>query len=73
LLKKTKTESEFLLEKYIGQKTRDNLKALVFIFYFFKTYLFIIFKYTVAVLRHSGRGHQISLQMAVSHHVVAGI
>jgi hypothetical protein len=36
-------------------------------------YLFIIYKYNVAVLRHSRRGHQISLQMVVSHHVVAGI
>ena len=32
--------------------------------------LFIICKYTVAVSR---RGYQISLQMVVSHHVVAGI
>ena len=30
-------------------------------------------EYTVAVFRHSRRGHQISLWMAVSHHVVAGI
>jgi hypothetical protein len=30
-------------------------------------------KYTVAVLRHSRRGSQISLWMIVSHHVVAGI
>jgi hypothetical protein len=43
-------------------------------FLFFKIYLFIICKYTVAVFRHSRRGRQISLlQMAVSHHVVAGI
>jgi hypothetical protein len=35
--------------------------------------LFIICKYTVAVLRHSRRGSQISLRMVVSHHVVAGI
>ena len=40
---------------------------------FFKIYLFIICKYTVAVLRYSRRGHQISLRMVVSHHVVAGI
>jgi hypothetical protein len=39
---------------------------------FFKD-LFIICKYTVAVFRHSRRGSQISLQMVVSHHVVAGI
>jgi hypothetical protein len=29
-------------------------------------------EYTVAVFRHTRRGHQISLQMVVSHHVVAG-
>uniref|UniRef100_A0ABK0KX42 Poly(A) binding protein interacting protein 2 n=1 Tax=Rattus norvegicus TaxID=10116 RepID=A0ABK0KX42_RAT len=28
---------------------------------------------TVAVFRHTKRGHQISLQMVVSHHVVSGI
>jgi hypothetical protein len=44
-----------------------------FIGFFLKVYLFIICKYTVAVFRHSRRGHQISLQMVVSHHVVAGI
>jgi hypothetical protein len=42
-------------------------------FFFFKIYLFIICKYTVAVFRHTRRGHQISLQMVVKHHVVAGI
>jgi hypothetical protein len=36
-------------------------------------YLFIICKYTVTVLRYSRKGHQISLRMVVSHHVVAGI
>jgi hypothetical protein len=40
--------------------------------FFFKD-LFIICKYTVAVFRHTRRGHPISLQMVVSHHVVAGI
>ena len=35
--------------------------------------IIIICKYTVAVFRHSRRGSQISLQMVVSHHVVAGI
>jgi hypothetical protein len=39
---------------------------------FFKD-LFIISKYTVDVFRHTRRGSQISLQMVVSHHVVAGI
>jgi hypothetical protein len=45
-----------------------SLKIYLFI------YLFIIkHKYTVAVFRHTRRGRQISLQMVVSHHVVAGI
>jgi hypothetical protein len=39
---------------------------------FFKD-LFIICKYTVAVFRHPRRGHQISLQMVVNHHVAARI
>jgi hypothetical protein len=33
----------------------------------------IIHKYTAAVFRHTRRGHQISLLVVVSHHVVAGI
>jgi hypothetical protein len=56
------------------------LYALVFCLhvylFFFKDlfiYLFIICKYTVAVFRHTRRGHQISLWVVVSHHVVAGI
>jgi hypothetical protein len=36
-------------------------------------YLFCVYEYTVAVFRHTRRGHQISLQMVVSHHVVPGI
>jgi hypothetical protein len=47
-----------------------------FFFFFFKDlfiYLFIICKYTVAVFRRTRRGHQISLRVVVSHHVVAGI
>jgi hypothetical protein len=39
----------------------------------FTNFFFIICKYTVAVFRHARRGRQISLQMVVSHHVVAGI
>ena len=34
--------------------------------------LFIISKHTVAVFRQTRRGQPISLQMGVSHHVVAG-
>jgi hypothetical protein len=43
------------------------------LFFFFKIYLFIICKYTVAVFRCTRRGHQISLQVVVNHHAVAGI
>jgi hypothetical protein len=45
-----------------------------FILFFKNIYLFIlcIYEYTVAVFRHTRRGHQIPLQMVVSHHVVAG-
>jgi hypothetical protein len=38
-----------------------------------KDLFIIISKYTVTVLRHTRRGCQVSLQMFVSHHVVAGI
>jgi len=46
-------------------------KTFFFFFYFF--YLFHVCKYTVAVFRHTWRGHRIKLWMVVSHHVVAGI
>ena len=39
---------------------------------FLKNCLFYVCEHTVAVLRHDRRGHQIPLQIAVSHHVVAG-
>jgi hypothetical protein len=38
---------------------------------FFKIYLFYVYEYTVAVFRHSRRGHHVPLQMVVSHHVGA--
>lgn len=41
--------------------------------FFLKICLFIICKYTVAVLRHPRKGYHISFWMAVSLHVVAGI
>jgi hypothetical protein len=41
--------------------------------FFFKDLFIITHKYTVAVFRHPRREHQISLQVVVSHHVVAGI
>jgi hypothetical protein len=45
--------------------------VIAYIYVFFKD-LFIICKYTVTVFRHPRRGHQISLRMVVSHHVVVG-
>jgi hypothetical protein len=51
----------------------EEKPSISFFFFLRFFYLFIICKYTVAVFRHSRRGRQISLQMVVSHHVVAGI
>jgi hypothetical protein len=33
------------------------------VFFFLRIYLFIICKYTVAIFKHTRRGHQITLQM----------
>ena len=43
--------------------------------FFLKIYLFYACEYTVVVFRQTRRwvGHQIPLQMVVSHHVVVGI
>jgi hypothetical protein len=55
------------------QGSHDFLSFFVlFGFFFLKIYLFHLYEYTVAVFRHTRRGHQIPLQMVVSHHVVAG-
>jgi hypothetical protein len=45
---------------------------LYFKFFFLDIYLFYLYEYTIAVLRHTRRGHQIPLEMVVSHHVDAG-
>jgi hypothetical protein len=34
--------------------------------------IFYLYRYTIAVFRHTRRGYQIPLQMVMSHHVVAG-
>jgi hypothetical protein len=47
--------------------------AMPFLFVCLFKDLFIIHKYTVADFRRTRRGHQISLVVVVSHHVVAGI
>jgi hypothetical protein len=60
-----------ILKRYLWLFPASKFLFLSF-FHFFLKDSFIICKYTVAVFRHSRRGHQISLQMAVSHHVVVG-
>jgi hypothetical protein len=37
---------------------------------YMEIYLFHVCEYTIAVIRHSRRGHDTPLQMVVSHHVV---
>jgi hypothetical protein len=39
---------------------------------FLKINLFYVYEYTVAVFRHTRRGHQIPLQMIMRYHVIAG-
>jgi hypothetical protein len=67
-----------LEEQTVLLTTESSLQPREFFYkrFFFKDlfiYLFIICKYTVAVFRRTRRGHQISLRVVVSHHVVAGI
>jgi hypothetical protein len=52
----------------------DNIFVWIFIQtpFYKKIYLFYLYKYTVAVFRHTRRGHWILLQMVVSPHMVAG-
>ena len=56
------------------QQLEDSLQKLVPTLFvcFFKICLFILCEESVNVFRHTRKGHQIPLQMAVSHHVVAG-
>jgi hypothetical protein len=58
---------------FFYRNTPIYLQWLKYFFSFFLSFFFIICKYTIAVFGHSRRGSQISLQMVVSHHVVAGI
>jgi hypothetical protein len=57
-----------LVEK---EKERELSVFLLFLLHF-KYYLFNVYEYTVAVFRHTRRGHRIPLQMVESLHVVAG-
>ena len=51
-----------------SSSTRTKVGKGSYSSFFLKIYLFIYYEYTVAVFRHTSRGHQ----MVVSHHVVAG-
>ena len=44
-----------------------DLGALSNFFFFFKMYLFYVYECTVAVFRHTRRGHRIPLQVVVRH------
>jgi hypothetical protein len=52
--------------------TPNHKIILLLLFFFLKSNLFYVCEYIVTIFRHTRRGHQISLQMVVSHHVVAG-
>jgi hypothetical protein len=63
-----------LEEQSVLLTAEPSLQLIVlFSFFFFKDIFIIISKNTEAVFRCTKRGCQISLQMVVSHHVVAGI
>ena len=49
-----------------------SFERFIYLFIYLFTYLFNVCGYSVAVFRHTRRGHWIPLQMVVSHHVVAG-
>jgi hypothetical protein len=62
-----------LINKVSAQVNKIYFSTLNLVLELFKKDLFYAYEYTVAVFRHTRRGHQIPLQMVVSHHVVAGI
>jgi hypothetical protein len=65
---------------WVGKQDRQRrldftllwIVSFVCLFIYLLILRFIYYEYAVAVFRHTRRGHQISLQMVVSHHVVAG-
>jgi len=61
------------LQKDGHRVSHDVVNVLGILFFSLTIYLFNIYECTVAIFRHTRRGHQISLQMVVSHHVVTGI
>jgi hypothetical protein len=51
---------------------QDGLFLSIFFFFFLFLFIYYLYEYIVVVFRHTRRGHQIPLQMFVSHHVAAG-
>ena len=51
-------------------KALDSLYYLLLLLLIIIIYLFNVYKYTVAIFSRTRRGHQIPLQMVVSHYVV---
>jgi len=76
-MKKSKSQRHFfLLENLLSKGQTQKMLAGVCRkcnSFFKKKDLFIIYKHTVPIFRHTRRAHQIPLQMVVSHHVVAEI
>jgi hypothetical protein len=54
------------------EEISSHLHVYWLLFFFLIRFIYLIYEYTVAVFRHTRRGHQILLHMVVSHHVVAG-
>lgn len=66
----------FMFTNCLGSFAMSAIRLMFLCCFFLKIYLFIfiyVYEYTVAVFRHTRRGHQIPLRMVVSHHVGAGI
>ena len=55
-----------------GSYARTGSVLSLFFFSLRFIYLFYACEYTVFLFRHTRKGHQIPLQMVVSHHVVSG-
>jgi hypothetical protein len=56
----------------LSHRVATKTAFVSFSFSFSKIHLFYVHEYTVAVFRHTRRGHRIPLQMVMNHPVVAG-
>jgi hypothetical protein len=54
------------------KELESNIEIKSNVFFLIMCVCVCVCVYTVALFRHTRRGHQIPLQMVVSHHVVAG-